>query len=446
MTDPINALNQQLMQQYLARITSQMQEEAYIERTFLDDWTHSSLTTALGFAKALKPDTLSAALRGPNPFRKGVNNALNPIRANTPQWSDADTWTGQPKALLDKLVKQLFWYAVEDLTLYGKALIIPWVDQTGKAAVTLVRGFVFPIWSQTDPMEAERILAFSPYQGQSGQQEYIVWEFEVGLIRIYSGVKDPTQYRSAKPQEYPQPHASDRLPCSFQYYYRSRSGDIQSPAKWGLRAFEQYAQRLVQESVMYLSSAGPIRVITGQSENNEFGPFKTLQLSEGSTFQQVSADVANLKQHTEARTIAAADVQEDMGAPTIEQLSGESGDARIASMQTLEQTTKSVSETAVRLIQDAAELMVALGFIPTLPEFTHTPRFSTKDAAKQTALTALFGQQAISRYELLLQLQEVGVAVSQDEIDRAKKELTENMLADAEQRARDLLTQQQGGQ
>ncbi|MCP2015623.1 hypothetical protein L1280_002791 [Deinococcus sp. HSC-46F16] len=407
------------MQARLADVRTRMDRETALRSLYADRFDSALLGET---AHHFQPETLEMALQGENPFREAIGRLVTPVRAGGAQWTGDDTWTDDRKAYL-KALAGVFGKVVTSLALTGKAAVLPWKSEDGRVRVTALRGYLHPVYSRTDPDEVERVLWVTTSDGGATGTRYTVWVFEPGKVTIHRDLDDPTAYALGRGEERGLPYAAGRLPLAFITFDQDGDGDPYGPADVCYSAFRRWLHRLVQENVTYHSGAYKQKVIYG---NNgpvpALGPFKLLELDGEAKYEEHGADTALIQQMTTSREAAGRSVWASAGAPEALSGAGESGEARAIAGQMHEQTCDDLGDLGAALLTDAAALLAGMGVIPKPIEFTCRPLFVAKRSAEQANVGALYRDKGITRGELLLRLQDLGMTISADELKRAAAE------------------------
>lgn len=407
----------------LARIQSQVTEETLLVRVYERNDLHA-LADAVPDRGHMKPGTLRAALQGENPLRSAIQRLVTPVEAGGAQWTGDEGFSEAEKALVRQLAGLTKEVATQ-LALYGKAAIFPHYSSEGDERPTLsvVRGFLFPVIDQTRFGALERVLAFLPVQTHYGQS-YSTLEFLPGWVRTYRETVAITRYNTGRPINAEQRHAAGRLPLAYRHLELDSEGLPRGPGHHTLGAMRRFVARLAQENIVYNASAGPQRVITGDigGQGQTFGPYQTIRLPMGADYKLVGPDVSAMSQHTATRREAAGDVLEMAGSPLGIVGAGDSGEARMIAGQQTEQTSTSLGELTAAILTDAADLLHLMGALPSPITFTIRAFFPAKRTAEQQNIILMYEKGLLKRHQALLRLQDVGVKISDEEIEQAKLE------------------------
>ncbi|QLG11734.1 hypothetical protein HLB42_21520 (plasmid) [Deinococcus sp. D7000] len=417
--DTAQLLNLQRMQARMADVRTRMDREIALRELFADHFTADLLGE---MAVNFQGSTLDMALQGENPFREALKRLITPVRAGGAQWTGDDTWTDDKKAYLKRLQK-LFGEVTTTLALTGKAAVLPWHTPGGETRLSCLRGYLHLIYSQDDPDQLERVLSITASDGGAAGIRYTVWAFEAGRVVIYRNLDDPTRYALATGEEIKLPYAAGRLPLAVVTFEQDGQGQPYGPADVAFASFRRFLYRLVQENVTYHSGAYKQKVIYGNTGSvPALGPFTVLELDAEAKYEEHGADYQLIKTMTDARESAAQDVWGAAGAPEAHSGAGESGEARAIAGQMHEQTCDDLGDKAAEVLSDATVLLAKMREIPKAIEFTCRPLFVAKRAAEQANLGTLYQNKGLSRGELLLRLQDTGMTISEEELERAAAE------------------------
>jgi hypothetical protein len=431
MTTPaVEAFRLQRMRDYLVSVTNEMSVDAELEDALTFDTTLTSLVPN-ALSTGAWGQWLDRNRHGLNPFRRGIERLVAPLTTAELQWegdTNEDGWTDadREKALpairkLESLIGPL----ALDLALKGKAGVLPWI-QEGKPRVSLLSGFLFPVWNPFDVTELARLLTFQTVKGRNDRDEYLVWELEPGLVTIYEGVTEAINYQKGSKTEHPQGHARDRLPVAFAVLQRDANRAAEGYGEGALPALKQYRQRLLQLNAAFELVGMPQRVVTGMEGDetgsvSKFQPFSVIYLSDPNA--KLDYPFPN---HLDALQSACAEAAVQVGrmlhAPEPSQGAGESGESRMVAQEELVHAASTLGNTVADLLSDASELMAALGMLKGRLDFSLSPEFSSQRNAAQQNLVAFFEKGLLSKYEALTKLQVLGVDVSQAELDLALEE------------------------
>jgi hypothetical protein len=412
------ALSQMQMQrqkELLRCIFSQMQVETEIVDAYNGNPNVSKLIPG-----TVTRTFLDRNLQGINIFKRGLDKLHAPVSSAELQY------TGEERYSTDHLefVKELEGYkdgAILDLILSGKTAILPWINDTGELRLTPLGGFLFPIYDEYQPNKLVKLLSFSPQATNDGIV-YTVYEIEFGVIRIYSDVKAVERYNSSRFEEFPQPHAADRMPVSF-------VSNGNGYAVHGLSAYNKFLKHLIQENQTFEQSVSPQRVITGMTPDDaaannlhDFSPYSVIYLKDGATIDYLSAsqDVTTL---SAARADAAREVGTALHVPDLATGAGESGEARMILLEEQMTTCNHLARLLTALFNDVTVLLGRMKAVPNALEFSLSPNFSHVTNQKTNQVIELFKQGILSRYETLTRLQALGVPISENEFATAKQEL-----------------------
>ncbi len=403
---------------YLASIESEMRLEAELEAAYRGE---EDLTRLLP-DRVVSTAWLERQRNGPNPFRRAIDRLVAPLTMAELQWSGDEGWEAVLISEIRKL-EALVPFLALDLVLKGKAAILPWRDHAGEIRLSVLSGFLLPIWDDYEITRLERLLAVQVVQTLNGA-EYQVWEIEPGVMHVYEGVRNLADYRRARKESYPQPHTSD-LPVAFAVTVRDGNRAPDGYAEAALRAFKQYRQRLIQENASFELVGMPQRVVrglegddTGTTKN--FTPYGVIYLPQDAELLYPYPN--HLEILSKARLEAAHQVALAAHSPDPTEGAGESGEARMIGLEPLHQASATIGNRIARLLEETSTLLCSLGVLPNPLTFSLQPEFAHARSAAQANITQMFQAGLISRYEALMRLQELGVNISPEEIEVALEE------------------------
>jgi hypothetical protein len=359
---------------------------------------------------------------GHRPIRRAYDRTIGAIASAALQWTgDDDAWTDEAKEWVQQLARFKVLLA-ERLIAHGQCGLLPWNSPAGPR-LTPLGGFLFAIPDDYDATTTSRLLAFEgvAMPGNLAGVLFNVFEMVEGRIRLYTGVRDMAAFEKS-------PVAADvtvsakGLPAAHEVLFRDMNGAPTGLVEIGISAHWSHKQRLFQKNVAYYLAGMPQRTASGVDEGaDSYDPMLTIYLPEGGKVEYPFPG-ESIKQLEEGERIAAAHVMEAMHAPEVSGGAGESGEARLMSLEEHVHFTNLAAERVAACLTRCSELMADYGMIPNALEFELTPEFSAQRSASQQNVVAMFEKGLISRAEAILRLQTLGVDISQDELDNAIEE------------------------
>ncbi|AFZ67564.1 hypothetical protein [Deinococcus peraridilitoris] len=185
-----------------------------------------------------------------NELRKTVRKISNNVRNAKLQWDHADETESERDdsalTLLLRGAQQLTEDASIDALTSGKFAFFPYRDEPGgPVRISVLTGFLHPI---TDPGNITNVLGLlkvESYQ-QHGHTFYTVWRFTPALLEEWTGLDDWQKYNDRPPNtSYPQKHAPDRLPVAFRVFTRDAKREPEGLAQAAMPAFKEFVKASV---------------------------------------------------------------------------------------------------------------------------------------------------------------------------------------------------------
>jgi hypothetical protein len=369
--------------------------------------------------------------QGKNAARRGLQKLIGAVQSGTLQWSGDEEWSDEQKKLIPPLAnhKDLL---TQRLALYGQAGLLPLNTPEGGFVVSPFTGFLWPVYSDWDATTITRVLSFQAVQERDGTL-YTVYEVEPGHIRIYARVRSITDYQAGQlVADITEQVPTDRLPAAYVTLARDGNLHPEGLLEPALGAHWDYRRKQLQRNIAYELTALPQRVASGVSEGaDEFDPLTVIYLDDPASsitypFPQ------HLEQLDKGITLAERDVAEMLHAPDVSDGAGESGEARLMSLEEQVHWASAVADGVAKCLTEASELLVEYGKLPGPLEFTLQPRFSAQIAAARQQITTDFEKGLITRYAALLLRQSLGDDIPEVEMEAAEEEFnTQKVPAEA---------------
>ena len=363
---------------------------------------------------------------GLNKFKQSVDKLISPIKTAELQYSGEDAFTDEETELLEELTRHKDLMLLP-LVLKGKVGMLPWIDNEGEIRLSLLSGYIFPIFDEYQVTKLVKLLCFQRLLTSSGFT-YTVWEISYGMVRVYLNVHNPLTYNSNPYNEYPQPHAMDRMPCAFGYITLSANQQATGYGLSALPAHYNYKQRLIQENSAFEITGLPQRVVTGINPADDpegltktFSPYSVMYLPTGGSVAYPNA-ISNLDALSLAKEKAAHNVALAFHVPDVSNGAGESASARLISLEEQKLEAGVIANVIVEILEDTTDLLTRMNCLSVELEFSLTPEFTADQDAKRKDIIELFKCGIISRHESLMKLQEMGIDISEDEMLLAASE------------------------
>jgi hypothetical protein len=360
---------------------------------------------------------------GHRPIRRAFDRMIGAIAAGELQWTgDSEDWPEEAQRWIKELTRHKVLLA-ERLIAHGQCGLLPWNSPAGPK-VTPLGGFLFAIPSDYDSTTTSRLLAFEgvAMTGQQAGVLFNVFELEEGRIRMFTGVRDMVRFDDPARLVAQVDVPVKGLPVAHEVLLRDTNGAPMGLVELAVSAHWAHRQRLFQKNLAYFLAGLPQRTASGVDEGaDDFDPLTTIYLpADGKLEYPFPRD--SLSQLEEGEKIAAAHVMEAMHAPNVSDGAGESGEARLMSLEEHVQFTSMAAEKIASCLTRCSELMAEYGLLPGRLEFELTPEFSAQRTASQQNVILMFEKGLISRAEAILRLQTLGVDISQEELDNAVEE------------------------
>jgi hypothetical protein len=410
---------------YLKNVTQEEARWQLLQRVY-DGEDENDLARYLP-AKVRSAHAFERNRQGKNPARRGLQKLIGAVQSGTLQWSGDEGYSDEQKKLIPNLARYHGLLA-QRLALYGQAALLPWNGPEGPVTSPLT-GFLWPVYSDWDATRVTRLLAFESTQMRDGTV-YTVYELEPGRIRVYSDVRSITDYQAGKlVAEVPAP--KDRLPVAHVILTRDGNMHPEGLLEPALGAHWNYRRKQLQASIAYELTALPRKVVTGADEGaDSFDPLEVEYLPEGATVSYPFPQ--HLERLDAGLAIAEKDVSEMLHAPDVSDGAGESGEARLMSLEEQVHWASAVGDGVADCLTQASVLMADYGMLPGPLEFTLAPRFSAQIAAARQQITTDFEKGLITRYAALLLRQSLGDDIPEVEMEAAEEEFnTQKVPAEA---------------
>lgn len=370
----------------------------------------------------------------PNVLQRGANRYVSAVTRATLNWE----WTGtgnppearSPAALLAGPGRDLLQAATVDALATGKFAFFPYRDDAGRVQVSVLSGFLWPIFTTGNSTVVEALLQITQSL-QDGKVRFEVRRYSPGLLEVFSNLEDWKKYATSPKEEFPQPHASDRLPVVLRITGRDANRQPEGIAATALPAFYDYVKaRMLMSFVSELGSFEE-RVYTSDEVFRlakdtpdhpvikllmNVGPRKAKFLPTGDKYDRLKP--VDLAGYQERAREASESVDAAMSVPPQAARAEMSG---LALQEIRESYTEMVSafcNSEADALTEVCALVAALDPATLQPgwQVTLQPRFTQDSGAERTAIREDFKADLLPRSAALSGLQGLGVTYVTDDM------------------------------
>ena len=355
-----------------------------------------------GLFPGVDANLLSSNKNIPNYLQQGVNRYVRALIRGGLNWEwegDGDAPPdGTPEALLTS-GRDLVQSITVDALVSGKVAVFPFANEAGQLRLSVLAGFLWPIFQAGDSNEVLGLLQVLPYF-QQGRTLYQVRRYTPGLLEVFGGLADWRAYATAASTQYPQPHAPDRLPVAFRIVARDANRQPEGQAMAAMPAFMRYLKSAVLLSFIAHRGGFEERVVNSDklfelalkdprhpliAEMKKVGPNQVRLGGSSDRYERLSPVALN--EYREAERDARADLQEAFNIPDV---SGRnlSGDALVERREAYTEGAESLAHAAQDLLTEACELAAALQPAVIRPgwRIVIRPKFSRDTAGERAAI------------------------------------------------------------
>lgn len=396
------ALLQQLVKNELALIASVRQAELAARSAISGDGLQALLAE---FFPGIDAEFLTANKRIPNHLQRGVTRYVNALTRSTVNWEweggDTPPTTGTPEEVMGE--KSTVLVSLQEMTVdaltSGKFAIWPYVDAAGILRVSVLNGFLWPIYASGSSTVLDGLLQITS-RSVAGKIRYQVRQFSPGLLTVYDDLENWQKFVGAPKVDFPQTHAPDRLPVAFRVVGRDANRQPQGLAQAAMDAFSAYVKARVlvnflshrggfEERVMYsdamleLAKKDPKHALVQAMLS--VGPNKLRLGGSGDKYERLSP--VQLQDYREQAAEAKADLLDTLNLPDVDGASL----AGVALIEKREAYTEAVQGFAVNE-QSAMTEVLSLGAALAPSQLragwraSVTPHFTQDSAAERTAI------------------------------------------------------------
>lgn len=425
---------------YTALVQGQLAQIAGIRQAETDARTAISGYGIEQMAQALFPGVdpalLSANKDLPNYLQQGVSRYVRAMTRGELNWEwegEGDTpEQGDPGVWLDKRGRDLVQDATTDSLVAGKFAYFPSIGPDLRLRITTLNGFLWPIYAEGDVSEVMAVLQVTSGM-VDGKIRYQVRRYSPGMLELFSNLEDWQTYATAPGrQEFPQPHALDRLPIAFRIVGRDANREPEGIAQTAMPAYRRYVKFAVLLGFIATRGGFEERVVLSDAlfqlakdnprhpllqEMKKVGVNLVRLMDSGGSYERL--EPVALSEYREQEAVARADVRDALNMPdTGGDLSGE---ALAEKREAYTESTESIAGSIAEALTEAHDLAAGLRPVEYRPgwRITLKPRFTRDMNAERTALREDY-KAGLPRSAWLSGLQSAGVSqVTQAHIDAA---------------------------
>jgi hypothetical protein len=420
-----------------------MEEEArrqLLQRVF-DGEDESDLTQYLP-SKVRDSQTFRRNRQGKNAARRSLQKLIGAVQSGTLQWSGDEEWAAEDKGKAKQLARHQTLLS-QRLAVFGQVALLPWQPKDSQPILSPLTGLLWPVYSDYDATTVTRLIAAESIAVENGVK-YVVYDIEPGRLRVYRDVGDLTRFETSgkliadvtpKGEDGTVLNSmpTDRLPVAHVILTRDGNLHAEGLLEPALGAHWDFRRKQLQRNIAYELTALPQRVAGGVEEGaaDSFDPLTVIYLTDP-TGSITYPYPQHLEQLDKGIAIAERDVAEMLHAPDVSDGAGESGEARLMSLEEQVHWASAVADGVADCLTQASELMAEYGILPGPLEFTLAPKFSAQIAAARQQITTDFEKGLITRYAALLLRQSLGDDIPEVEMEAAEEEFnTQRVPAEA---------------
>jgi|GEM_PF-6772907 len=430
------AMTVQLVKNQLAAITAVRDAENATRDAVSGDGLNSIVKRLF---PGVQDDFLAANADFPNHLQKGVSRYVMALTRGELNWEwteDGDAPTdGTPAALLGAAARDILQSITVDALCTGKIALFPYLDEAGELQLSVPSGFLWPVFKAGNSNVIEAVLQVTPYTSSDGKPRFEVRRFTPGLLEVFSNLEKWEEYAtSSAREEFPQRHASGRLPLAFSIANRDAKRLPEGLAQAAMPAFMAYVKARVMLNFIAELGGFEERVVKSNklfeiarknpqdpmlAAMRQVGPRKIRLVSSEDTYERLAP--VGLKEYQAQERQAVADLRDAMNIPDTDgaDLAG------VALQEKREAYTETVGSLAALIadaLTDALALAAALkpGMVRPGWRVTLTPRFTQDVQAERTFIVDAFSKGALPSSAALSGLQSLGATyVTDDMVARA---------------------------
>jgi hypothetical protein len=427
---------------YLKQITAEEARRQLLQRVY-DGEDEGDLANYLP-AKVRDSQAYARNRQGKNAARRSLQKLIGAVQSGTLQWSGDEEWAAEDKGKVKQLAKHQVLLS-QRLAVFGQIALLPWNAEGVGPLLSPLTGLLWPVYSDYDATTVTRLIAAEAVATTDGTL-YVVYDIEPGRLRVFRDVKDLTRFESSGKEvaavtsgdvdEFGKRTSTmpdDRLPVAHVILTRDGNLHPEGLLEPALGAHWDYRRKQLQRNIAYELTALPQRVAGGVEEGaaDSFDPLTVIYLTDP-TGSITYPYPQHLEQLDKGIAIAERDVAEMLHAPDVSDGAGESGEARLMSLEEQVHWASAVADGVADCLTQASELMAEYGILPGPLEFTLAPKFSAQIAAARQQITTDFEKGLITRYAALLLRQSLGDDIPEVEMEAAEEEFnTQRVPAEA---------------
>lgn len=394
----------------------------------------------------IKDDFIQSNRHFPNVLQKGVNRYVQAVTRAELNWE----WAGQgepkldrsPAILLQGPGRDLLQAGTVDALATGKVAYFPYRDDQNRVKITVLSGFLFPIFEEGNSTVVEALLQINSGMVE-GKLRYEVRRYTPGLLEVFSNLEDWKKYATARAVTFPQPHALDRLPVAFRIAGRDARRQPEGLAATAMPAFMDYMKaRMLMSFVTELGGfeerafySDELFKLAKEDPNHPLlkanvavGPRRGRFLPSGDKYERL--DPVALEGFR-ARAVEAADnVDAALGIPPNMAGANLSGIAIQEMREGYTETIAALTNTHADALTEACDLAARMNPTPVDPgwKVTLAPRFTQDVNAERQAIRQDFSSGLLKKSAALSGLQGLGISYVTDaliEDAQAEEELVQ---------------------
>ena len=384
----------------------------------------------------VKDDFLKSNRNFPNVLQRGVNRYVQVVTRAELNWEYSLKGDGNleraPGVLLNGVGRDLLQAATVDALATGKVAFFPYRDSVGRVRISVLNGFLWPIFDPGDSTVVEALLQINSGLVK-GKLRYEVRRYTPGLLEVFSDLEDWKKYATATPERFEQRHAPDRLPVAFRITGRDARRQPEGLASTAMPAFMDYVKARMlmsfvnelggfEERAFYsdelfkLAKENPAHPLV--TANTSVGPRKGRFLPSGDKYERLSP--VDLKGFVERAQEAADNVDAALSIPPNVAGANLSGIAIQEMREGYTEMAASLCNSLGDALTEACDLAARMSPTPIEAGWAVTlaPRFTQDVAGERTAIRQDFSSGLLKKSAALSGLQGLGVKYVTEELIR----------------------------
>lgn len=355
-----------------------------------------------------------------NELARGAGEIADAVSAASIAITPAD----ETKRMSSELVRLL----AVDALVSAKLAIFPHLTDTGQLEFGALAGYLHPIFDPSNALKTIALLQVIPVQA-GDEVQYQVRRYTAGMLEVFPPVKEWEKYEEDTPEQYPQPHAIDRLPVAFFIVRRDAHRRPYGLVTECLSAFRRYAKTAINTNAVQEIAGFPERVLksdewlkTAMGQTNIPPEQATKLLAEvrkvaartlkviGTGDDYLVQDGIDLAPHMAAEESHKQQLLDLLRSPDLS--GGNLSGVALAERQTKSRALISGMCNAIATVTtEACQLAAGLpsSGIPDDVQVSLTPRFATDFAARIQQVADLYSKGVLPKSVALQELQTAGL-------------------------------------